>query len=216
MTEHRTPAGVPTGGQFAASARAESGASLAEAAPPRVTFDWAPDDTGSWVGSSGSGWGSRATIVPPEHGNGEDFYWEVHQNGWTWDGRTPDLEAAQGAARDEANRMLTMQEAEGINWDESSARHFPNLDPGLFKTELAQESIRAHALRENDLVHVGGQVGRVTSLRMDAPGRSGRKIHLTTETGEHSYPINDAITVSRDPSAPATEHAPGPPRTSRA
>lgn len=120
-TQNRQPAGVPTGGQFAASVRAESDVALTQQPNPaeRVTFDWEPDGSGAFTGSSSSGWGSKATIIPPDAGDGETFYWEVRQGGWTWDGREASLEAAQVSAASEANRMLSQQENEpgGFDWD---------------------------------------------------------------------------------------------------
>lgn len=74
----------------------------------QVHLEWVLDSSDCYTGSSSDGWGTRALIVPPEIGDGETFYWEVYQNGWTWDGREESLEQAKATAVVEANRMLTL------------------------------------------------------------------------------------------------------------
>jgi hypothetical protein len=86
----------------------------------RVTLDWDHVAAeGVYEATSTSGWGSKATIVTPDAGDGENFYWEVKQGGWTWEGRVSTLDEAKAAAQSEANRMLDQQEVEpgGFDWE---------------------------------------------------------------------------------------------------
>lgn len=127
--DKRVPSGVPSGGQFATSARSESDVSLG--APSRVP---------------------RAVRCPS--------CGHVEADGSCINAQCRDFDMANPDAR------------------------------------FMDVSIRAHSLLPGDRVPGGG---RVTSVEMDPPGRSGRKARIDTTNGPlPPVGINDLIVTTRD------------------
>ena len=110
-TTNRVSAGVPTGGQFATTEKAEpllAGGLMPDRLLSQTELGLPTEDPDLEFHTDD---GVQVVIVPPQDGNGEDFYWELHYGGWTWDGNSDTLEDAQSEARDEAERMVWMRES---------------------------------------------------------------------------------------------------------
>lgn len=71
------------------------------------------------------------------------------------------------------------------------------LDRGITQSHLTREQVRAFTIEPGDVLHAQGNEV-VSTVRHDPPGRSGRKVHLTTTTGTTAtFNLNEVVEISR-------------------